>query len=250
MRLFHFVLFCVLFSLTACGNKGPLRPLEVPRPETVQAPELRQQGDALLLGWQLPNSNQDGSLAAAAPTVDIYRMTYDPADDCPECFDRSTLLASIDPELPAPAQRVGNRYLLQDRPLKPGIGYQYKLVSRNATGEQSRPLILRQTYFTPVPAPRQLAATPRDSSLLLEWLAPALTATDQLLGYLVYRRLQPTEHFTLLNIAPLPKPRFEDFGIENGRRYHYRVRALVKRDSQSIESLPSAEVSAVPQAEI
>ncbi len=250
MQIRFLFIILIALSLTACGSKGPVRPLTAAAPGTVQAPELRQQGDALLLGWQLPTTKQDGSQLEQPPVVDVYRMSYDPNDDCPECRDRSTLLASINPELPTPAQQVGNRYLLQDRPLQPGSGYQYKLITRNAGAEQSRPLILRQIYVTPLPAPQQLTVTPHDRSLSLQWRAPVLTAQDELLGYLVYRRIDSEERFRLRNPQPLTEPSFQEFSLENATRYHYRVRALVKRGDQDIESLPSATVSALPQAGI
>lgn len=243
-------LIITLLLLTACGNKGPVRPLEVPMPGTVQAPELRQQGDALLLGWQLPTNNQDGTPLSDLPIVDIYRMTYDPSDDCPECFDRSKLLTSINPELAKPAQIIGNRYLLHDRLLTPETGYQYKLIVRNQADEQSRPVILRQAYSTPVPAPKQVKATPRDSSVTLNWKAPALQANDSLIGYLVYRRQGSQASPYPLNSQPVKEADFEDFSLKNGTQYQYRVRALVKRGKIQVESLASEELSVVPKAGI
>lgn len=243
IRLFTALLCLVL--LAACGNKGPVRPLETVQPNPVQAPELRQQGDALLLGWQLPATEQD-----KAPLVDIYRSSYDPQDQCPECFDRSTLLASINPELPQPAQLSGKRYLLFDRQLQAGTGYQYKLIVRDRDGELSRPVILRQSFSEPVPAPQQLSGEPRDSSVLLQWQASPLAPGDQLLGYLLYRYSGTAPQFYPLNAQPLTEPRYEDFSLKNGTRYHYRLRALVQRGKQQIESLASDELSVTPKAGI
>lgn len=246
---FFAALLC-LIALAACGNKGPVRPLKIAAPDAIKAPELRQQGDALLLGWQLPSSNQDGSPLAKPPVVDIYRMTYDPTDDCPECFDRSTLLVSINPQLPAPAQQVGKRYLLHDRPLLAGTGYQYKLIARNQDDEQSQPVILRQAYNEPVAAPQQVIAIPRDRSVLLQWQTAPLAEGDSLLGYLVYRRLDSEESLYPLTKQPLPETQFEDFNLDNDTRYHYRVRVLIQRGRQKIEGLASPELSTTPKAGI
>ena len=243
------ILLC-LSLLAACGNKGPVRPLESTAPATITAPELRQQGDALLLGWQLPSANQDGSPITEAPVVDIYRMSYDPADDCPDCFDRSTLLVSINPQLPAPAQQSDQRFLLHDRTLQAGTGYQYKLVVRNQENEQSRPVILRQAYAEPIPAPQQFEAIPRDRSVLLQWQAPTLAAGDTLIGYLLYRRLDAEQSLYPLSSQPLQATKFEDFSLENGTSYYYRLRALIKRNKQQIESLASPELSVTPKAGI
>ena len=250
MRIFHLIalLFCVA-TIAGCGNKGPVRPLEVPLPNAVQAPELRQQGDALLIGWQLPTTNQDGSPLEHEPIVDIYRMTYDPQDDCPECFDRSTLLVSINPQLPTPAQKIDGRYRYHDRPLQPGTGYQYKLIVRNRDNEQSQPIILRQDYQEPLPAPVNFTAIPRDRSVSLQWEKPELATGDNLLGYLVYRRFSGAS-LSQLTKQPLTAPNFEDFSLENGTSYSYRVRALVQRGKQQLEGLASPELKVIPQAGI
>lgn len=244
------LLMTCLTLLAACGNKGPVQPLKTSMPRPITAPELRQQGDALLLGWQLPTSNLDDTPLKQPPMVEIYRMTYDPADECPECFDRSTLLTSINPELPAPALRVGNRYLLHDRPLQAEIGYQYKLIVLNEDGRQSRPIILRQTYSEPIGAPQHLKLVPQDRSVSLQWQAPPLKTNDSLIGYLVYRRQNADGSPYPLTSQPLKDTKFEDFSLDNGTRYHYQVRALVKRGNNQLEGLASPELSATPQAGI
>ncbi|NOY12148.1 MAG: fibronectin type III domain-containing protein [Deltaproteobacteria bacterium] len=244
------VLLSIFFILTACGNKGPVRPLEVPLPGSVSAAELRQQGDALLLGWQLPTRNLDGSPLQQPPVVDIYRMTFDPENDCPECFDRSTLLASINPQLPKPALQVGPRYLLYDLQVQAGIGYQYKLVTRNLEGQLGKPVILRQTCRQAVPAPQQFRVTPQDRSALLQWQPPSLPDGDTLLGYQLYRRLDGGSSFYPINPQPLQQLSFEDFSLNNGSRYYYRVRALVKRGTQQLEGLATPELNVIPKAGI
>jgi hypothetical protein len=242
------LLFGLVVLLSACGNKGPVRPLAAPRPGPVNQVELRQQGKTLLLSWRLPDQNLDGSPLRPAPQLDIYRMPYDPADDCPECLDRSTLLVSIDPELPAPARRIADRYLYWDRSLVVGKGYLYKLVPRSKNGP-GQALSLRQLYQLPAAAPRQLQAVSQDRSVLLTW-QPVLPGRDEtLLGYQLYRRRDGAEPSpSPLNSVPLLETRFEDFQVENGIRYHYRLRALLKRGEQSVEGIASAEVAVTPKS--
>jgi len=245
-------IFGLLLLLSACGNKGPVRPLDIPIPGPVSDVELRQQGESLLLGWQLPGKNQDGSPLKMAPKLDIYRMTVDPEDDCPECTDRSTLLVSIDPELPAPARRVeADRYLFADHNLVVGKGYRYKLIPRTVAGAVGQPLILRQTYQQPVAAPEHLQASARDRSALLTWQAFIPASGETLLGYQLYRRRAGEEPAPYpLNSKPLQQFRYEDFSLENGTRYLYRVRALVKREGQVLEGIASAEVTVIPKSGI
>lgn len=246
IRLLSLATISLLF-LAACGHKGPVRPLEVSLPEAIQAPELRQQGAALLLGWELPTSNRDGS-PLLQPVVDIYRMSYDPQDQCPECFDRSVLMVSINPQLPAPARQIGKRFQLRDLPLQTGTGYQYTLIVRNSDREQSQPVILRQVYADPVPAPQQVTAVPLDRSVRLSWQAPPLAPGDKLLGYLIYRRKDETDSPYPLFSKPHPEEQYEDFSLENGARYRYQIRALVERNRQQLEGIASPELSVTPQA--
>jgi hypothetical protein len=244
-------LLCSLLLLAGCGHKGPVRPLKAERPGPTTALEIRQQGAALLLSWQLPSKNMDGSIIEAPPVLDIYRMTFDPQDDCPECFDRSTLLFRIEPDLPKPAHKFGNRYLLFDRQVQVGIGYQYKLIVRGSAGEIGKPVILRLTFSEPVTPPQQIEIIPHDRSVALRWQPHRLAKGDTLLGYQIYRK-QTAEPGapSPLNPKPLRKTAFEDFNLENGRSYSYTIRTLIKRDEQVIEGVASAQLIAVPQAGI
>jgi len=246
-----FLIFGLLLLLDACGNKGPVRPLDVPIPAPVSDAVLRQQGENLVLGWRLPGKNQDGSPLKQTPQLDIYRMTYDPKDYCPECIDRSTLLVSINPELPTPARRIADRYLFYDHNLVVGEGYQYKLIPRTADGAVGVPLMLRQAYLRPVAAPEKFQAFAQDRSARLSWLPYAPAAGEQLLGYQLYRRRDGAEPApNPLNSKPLQMTRYEDFSLENGTRYLYRVRALVKRGEQTIEGIASPEADVIPKSGI
>lgn len=246
----HVIISLILLLLVACGQKGPVRPLDSPLPGPVKGVELRQVGESLLLSWQLPEKNLDGSPLKQPPQLDIYRMPYDPKDECPECIDRSTLLASIDPELPTPARRVADRYLFADHKLAVGTGYRYRLVPRVAGGS-GQPVIRRQIYQQPVAAPQQLQGVVRDRSVRLSWQPLVPTENETLIGYRVYRRLDGEEPSPApLNAEPLTETHFEEFSLANGTRYRYRVRALVKRGKQLVEGIASSEVAVTPKAGI
>lgn len=247
MKIVHLIATIgILLALTACGKKGPVRPLEASLPDAVTAVELRQRGDEILLGWQLPTRNQNGTPLETAPVIDIYRGLFDPADNCPECKDLSTLLHAIDPELPNPARKSGVRYLLLDRQVAADQGYQYTLVPRNQRGQSGRPLTMRIVFTQPPAAPIDFVVEPHDRSATLQWRSVLPETDQQLIGYNVYRREGKTAEI-LLNQRPLTKPTYEDFGLENGKPYSYSIRALLKQDGHPLESLPTAAVSAIPQ---
>ena len=243
-------LFCgLLLLLGACGKKGPVRPLSDQRPGPVSGVELRQQGPNLLLSWQLPDKNLDNSPLTKPPQVDIYRMRFAPANDCPECIDHASLLFSIDPDLPTPAIRVADRYLLVDHQVIIGQGYRYKLVPRSSDGKNGRAVSLQLVVQPTVAAPVQLEATSRDHYVLLSWAPLKPVDGETLVGYQVYRQQAGAKPSLVpLNSAPVTEARFEDFTPENGIAYIYRVRALIKRGEQTLEGLASSEVVATPNA--
>ena len=250
MRLLRLTaLLCSLLLLAGCGHKGPVRPLKAKRPGPATALELRQQGEALLLSWQLPKNNIDGSAIEEPPVLDIYRMTYDYQADCPECFDRSTLLFSIEPELPNPARKVGDRYLLLDRQVDAGTGYQYKFIARGEDAVTGSPVILRLPFAPPVAAVEKLEIVAHDRAIALKWQAVEVAEGDSLLGYQVYRKVASEERSAYpLNPEPLLTTSFDDFNLDNGRSYSYSIRTLVKRNDQTIEGIATPELSAVPKA--
>jgi hypothetical protein len=237
----------IILLLTSCGKKGPVRPLEANLPASVKNVELRQQGDKLLLSWQLPTHNQNNTLLESSPVIDIYRILFDPANDCPDCTDRSTLLHSIDPELPQPALQNGDRYLLQDRQVAANQGYRYRLVPRNKDGQAGQPLVMRIIFAEPLAAPAELRVEAHDRSATLNWQPFQPVEGQELLGYRIYRHHKGASS-ELLNPRPLTEPIYEDFNLENGTTYSYQVRALLKQGEKILESLPSVTITATPQA--
>jgi len=244
------LLIGITLLLSACGKKGPVRPLDAAVPGSVSGAEIHQQGENLVLSWQLPKKNLDGSQLSKEPQLDLYRMVFDPTDDCPECTDRSSLVASIDPDLPAPARRAGQRYQYVDADLLAGKGYKYKLVPRE-NDLAGKAISLRRIYLRPAAAPEQLQATSQSGAILLTWLPPVLAPNETLLGYQLYRSLGGQSLSpALLNTDPLQTTRFEDFDLNYGNSYVYRVRALVKRGDQVLEGLASNQVAVMPKAGI
>jgi len=244
--IFYLIL---IFILVACGKKGPVRPLDVNLPGPVQNAELRQRGNELLLSWQLPASNQDNTPLKTAPDIDIYRMLFDPNDDCPECNDHSLPRFTINPELPIPAQRLGDHYLLGDKQVAAGQGYRYRLVPRTLDGQNGQPLTVQAVFIEPPAGPNGFAAEPHDRSATLSWLAVEPEAGQELSGYQIYRResdgIQPAQRLVQL---PPSELKYEDLTLENGKQYIYLVRALLKQKDQLLESLPSAAITVIPRS--
>lgn len=234
--------------LSACGQKGPVRPLEEKLPQSVHSAELLQRGDSFQVQWKMPQHNQDGS-PLEIESVDIERLFIADADFCAECPDPWPVIARIYPQLPAPAQQIRDLYLLSDRGAAVGQTARYNLKVRNKQGDTGDPLMLKQPYREPVEPPSDLTISAYDKSIDLHWRPSTIPTGATLIGYQIYRhRADQTFSPVPTTMRPLDKTKFSDFGLENGHRYFYRVRSLFDFGDQKLESLPSPEVSATPTA--
>ncbi len=76
-----------------------------------------------------------------------------------------------------------------------------------------------------------------------------MPAGAELIGYQIYRHTEG-EPFQSIpsSLRPIKKTEYSDFGLDNSRTYHYRVRSLFNFQGQMLESLPSVEVFARPAA--
>ncbi len=238
----------ILLTLSACGKKGPVRPLEEKLPQTVRKASLLQRGDSFQLRWKMPQRNQDGT-PLELEAVDISRLFIADADFCPECPEPWPLIAQIYPQVPAPAQQIRDLYLLSDQGAQVGQTAHYSFRVRNKQGDFSPPHHLSQPYRQPQAAPTEFQARGYDSSAELHWQAVAIPQGATLMGYQVYRRRANQTYSPLPTTSrPVKKLLFSDFGLENGHTYYYRIRSLFDFSGQKLESLPSPEISVTPTA--
>jgi len=244
--VFLFVL--LVLTLTACGKRGPVRPLLQALPEAPQDLRVQQQGERFLITFGLPGKNQDDSPLTDLQGFQVYKMKYDPLRECPECRDTSVLLQSIDLDYLRDVRRVGDRLELWDSGLAPGLGYQYRVVAVNHSGGVGRPALAKRPFFTPPAAPARLTATGHDQMVQLGWL-PVTAAGQELVGYNLYRRTPevafPTDP---INRAPIAADRYEEYGLQNGTTYDYAVRSVIRSGEWLVESPLSGAVSVTPEA--
>lgn len=240
-------LLVLLFAaslLAGCGLKGPVRPLEQKLPAAPQGLRVQQRGLRMLLSWAPPTRNQDGSPLKDLQGYRVYKMEYDPTEDCPECRDTSVLLLEVDLEYLRQARRVNGRLYLWDNDLEAGRGYQYRVVAYTRKGREGAPTQLRRPFFLAPAQPSNLVTTSHDRLVRLSW-----SPVEAAVGYNVYRR-QPDQPFgpEPINSELLSETGFDDFHLENGRTYIYAVRSVVERLDLRVESPLSASVEAVPRA--
>jgi len=249
-RLAKILALALTLTLTGCGFKGPPQPLLQPLPAAPQALTVRQYGSEMQLAWNLPQKNQDGTGLTDLAGFDIYRMSYDPATDCPECRDTSVLIERIELAYLKNASREGNRIFYLDRGVEAGSGYRYRVVPFTANRQAGAPGLIQQVMAVPPPAPVNLDAEAHDRLVRLTWTAASPEAPGQVLrGYNVYRR-KGSEAFSRLpiNRALLTITGFDDFEVVNNASYGYQVTSVVRTLNGQAESMPSPIAESTPEA--
>nr|NIQ98106.1 fibronectin type III domain-containing protein [Desulfuromonadales bacterium]NIS43995.1 fibronectin type III domain-containing protein [Desulfuromonadales bacterium] len=180
----------------------------------------------------------------------IYRMEYDPADECPECRDTSTLRREVDLEFLIDVVRRGDRLFFWDAAVQDGTGYSYRVAPVTEKGREGASAVARRAVFTPPLAPSDLTARGLDKLVRLSWEeSPAGAADCEVLGYNVYRAVDEQPFVGApVNAQILVTPRFEDFGLENDRTYRYAVRSVALKGELTVESPFSESITVIPRA--
>lgn len=249
---FFLLLFAVLLlpALGACGKKGPVRPLAEISPAAPPAFDAVQAGENVQLSWELPRVNQDGSPLDDLVGFRLFRLSFAPADPCPECReDSAALVAELDLDYLPAASRVGAQLFWFDSRAAIGGGYLYRIVPVNRKGRPGAPARAQLILVAPPAPPGQPEALGHDRLVRLRWEPITPAPGSRLLGYRLYRRSGEAPFAPLpLNAEPLQSTTFEDFTVENGQEYRYALRVLIEQNGRPVLSLRSAEVSVTPLA--
>lgn len=238
-----------LLLINGCGKKGPVRPKLSTLPEPPGQISLQQQGNLFILGWTIPEKNEDGSRVEDLTGFRIRRLTYDAAAGCPTCRDPQTEVAEIELSYPDPAQRIGKRLYWRDVDIRPGTGYRYAIVPLTIGNHETPAAMIHLAAVQPPPAPTNLRAEAGDASVSLEWQAPDLQEEMELVGYNLYRRYAKRAFPIIpVNQDPLQETQLFDRGLDNGSAYEYRVSALVRVKELLLESMATPGVLITPQS--
>lgn len=241
------VLLLSSLLLSACGKKGPVRPLLKAEPAAPGNPEARQIGGEILLFIDLPESNLDGSPLTDLSELRIFRRET-AGGVCAECDEPTELWRTIDLLSPRPD---GQRLTIRDGDVRPGYGYRYRLVPVTSRGLSGAAVALaRQLHPFPL-APQEFKGSGFDRLIRLQWredpnLAPGWTS----LGCQIFRS-SGTAPFgeSSLTASPIASGHFDDIGPVNGTLYRYQLRCLAGQGGVIVASPPSATVSVTPQPE-
>lgn len=237
------LLAVVLLLLTACGRKGPVRPLLTSLPAAPQQLRIDQQGESFLVSWHLPANNQDGTDAEDIGGFRIYRSEYDVTEGCPTCREPQDLVAKIDLRYPT-TQLIRDRFYWRDLEISEGSGYRYRIVPVTVGGQQGEAAMTHRDRRSPPEPPGLFRVQVEEELALLSWAAPdPLPEGAVLVGYNLYRRSGVSQFPVVpLNATPLEVSELIDRSLQRGRTYAYQVSTLVLVDNTLLESAPTEAV--------
>lgn len=238
-----------LLTVAGCGKVGPVKPLQKALPSAVSNATLDQKGNALLLAWDIPTTNQDGSPLDNLAGFSIYRSDYDLDKGCPECRPPKNLLRQIDLAYYRSNNRDSQRIALWDSAVEEEVGYRYRIVPYTDDNHEGGDLLIHRPCFTAPYPPAGLQGEALDKQVRLNWQAAEETRQGiELVGYNIYRR-SGDNYFsaTPLNSNPVAVTAYEDFQVDNGILYTYAIRTIVRLDDQLVESPLSTTAGLQPQ---
>ena len=248
IRLITILCALLLFS-NACGVKGALQPKGKPEPLPPSELTLRQQGDEILLSWNVPTSNQDGTPLTdlAGFRIDLY--TYQPDQYCQECRDHETI-ASISLDSPAPAIVLDNTVSFRDSGLAFGRGYRYRVHPFTESGRSGAAAEAKRVMQAPPAAPTAIRVEELDRGVSLFWnLSEGIQEKGELLGVNIYRGETGSAFSSSpVNPEPIKGNNFDSFGLTNETTYQYGLRTVIRTGELMIESELSKIIEATPRA--
>jgi len=244
-RICNLVVPCLLVG---CGYKTNPRPATATIPGEIALMTAQAYPDRVVLKWEVPRSNVDGSSFKDASGFKLYRFERKTGEECENCEAKKTVYANVDFQNPVNATIDKGEVLFVDKAVQPGTVYQYWVNAYNLKGREGglSPEV-EVDFDRPPPAPEGLRATPEPKGIAVEWTASS--GPEKINGYRVYRGENDNpEAMKLIGSTGPSDTSFMDKGAEKGKTYYFLVRSLKVNRGVSLESRTSPTVKlVVPQ---
>jgi hypothetical protein len=232
------LVFLMVAGLTACGVQGPPRPPRIEQPERILDLRAVQVGKSVRLRFTLPRLATDGERLTKPQAIEILRamgsgdltlwktISSDETERAKQ-GDSIVLPLAINSDMHPPA-----RVRLAVRTVTRGFR------NRPHASELSSEAAL--TLLGVPDAIQNLEATVTEKAIQLKWTAPPESPT----AYRLYRSSTGAPD-SFRTIGEPAEPAFDDADFVFGRKYFYRVSAVVKGgDSVALsEDSPVLEVT-------
>ena len=232
-------------GLTACGRKADPQPPQIRRAETTRDVEVYQEGREAVLQWSFPSMTSAGGPLPDLETVELWRAPIPFGQEPVGTTARErTLRYQL---LEAQGERIA---VLDDAALDaatrgPKLTYRDDLEAWRKLHGDEQSLVLwyavrtfccggRASDFSnisrlvprlPPSAPEGFEAVPSPAGIRLSWLPAGNTAT-------VVERSPDGDQWRQLMSEPVTVPEYMDATATQGQLWHYRLRAVTKKEGE------------------
>ncbi len=242
-------------GLLGCGRRGAPVPPRLAAPAEAGALRAELTDSTILLTWNRPTRNEDGSPLTDLLEFRLFRAVRPVAPSEARGQVTFSLLATVRAEQPENAVVQDDQYAFRDdggsAGFTPGLRYSYRVQAvnrRGVAGVQSTEVFVDFTLAPPPPV--DLVAVAGDGVVNLTWKPPGgplPTGAPTPRGYIIYRGLQPGVYGSQpITAGPIVETQFRDTAVENETTYSYVVRSAGGDHPPWRESTNSNEVSATP----
>ncbi|MEJ2715914.1 MAG: hypothetical protein P8182_02055 [Deltaproteobacteria bacterium] len=244
------VILLVSCLFGGCGYKTNPRPASATIPGQVGLVDARVYPHRIVLRWEEPTSNIDGSLLKNLSGFRVYRTAHKIGEKCEKCDEVKEFYANVDYQFPTNAVIKEGEVVYTDRKVEPGNIYYYAIAPYNLKGREG-PISQKVdvVFDESPPAPTGLTAHEGTEGIVLRWTAPPRLAGIR--SYQIYRAsgAHPKE------MEPIGRTKwaetyFTDKDVEKEKTYYYQVRSLKMNKGILLESPPSETAAAVMRAAV
>jgi len=199
--------------------------------------------DRVVLKWETPLSNTDGSPLKDVSGFKVYRADQKTGEECDDCPHEKKMRANIDYQAPTNAVIKGRDVTYVDKAVSIGNTYIYSVTVYNFKGREGTPSPdITVVLDEPPASPQAVRAELSAAGVYLNWNAPLTPAGIR--GYRVYRaESDKAEDMQAIGGTKWAETSFRDKDVRQGKTYYYQVRSLRISRGIPYESFPSQTVT-------
>lgn len=233
---FGFVVMFIVAALSGCGYKTNPRPATDAVPSEIGLVNAQGHKDRIVLKWEVPQRNTDGSSLTDVSGFKVYRTVHKIDEDCQNCESKSVLHANIDYQNPSNASIEKGVVTFSDGQVAPDNVYYYYVSVYNLRGRESKTSQEVTVVFDKAPPPpAELKAEVDAKGVRLEWLVPE--DGQGIKNFRVYRAdADAPRDLKSIGSTKWGENSFTDKTAEIGKTYRYAVSSLKMNRGVSIES--------------
>ncbi|MFH0825088.1 MAG: hypothetical protein V2B18_20240, partial [Pseudomonadota bacterium] len=243
-RIVHLLLI-TWTVLLGCGYKTAPRPATATIPDRPGAVEANAYPDRIVLKWDVPLSNADGSALDDLSGFKVFRTGHKVGEPCNDCEHERTFYANVDYQTPVGAEITAGKVVFPDDDVKEGGVYIYSVAAYNLRGREGPASpSLKVSIDAPPGSPVGLRVTFESRGAVLQWDPPVPASGIQ--SYRIYRgAAQDQRAMKPLGRTKWTETDYVDSTAEKDQTYFYVVRSLKMTGDVPLESMPSEALKVV-----